>query len=212
MIKLIKTLISLLVVYVILVVVLNTAFIPNDYRGCTLECLQPTVECEGKNVGCQKTDVIVVLSGGDTKARAEYGITLYRFGIANKILFVGAAAEDGSPSNASVMADLAYTSGVPMEAVLVEEASRNTCENAKKAKSIIEQNKLRRITLVTSAYHQRRALAEFKKSFDHEYEIFNAPLAQDKDWPSAWYTNPNSWVLASKEFFGFLRQLSGWDC
>lgn len=212
MIKFIKVLVALLVAYVITIVVFNIALVPNDYRGCTLECLQPTVECEGKNVGCPKSDVIVVLSGGDTKARAEYGINLYRVGIANKILFVGAAAEDSSPSNASVMAGIAYTSGVPVESVLVEEGSRNTCENAKMAKAIIEQYRFSRITLVTSAYHQLRAAGEFKKSFDYTYEVFNAPLVQDKDWPAAWYANPNSWWLASKEFFGWLRQLTGWDC
>lgn len=212
MIRLVRSLISLAILYAIVVVLLNTVFLPNDYRNCTLQCLQPSVECEGKNIGCQKSDVIVVLSGGDTKARAEYGINLYRVGIAKKILFVGAAAEEGSPSNASVMADLAYTSGVPVENVLVEEASRNTCENAKKAKNIIEQNHFTKITLVTSAYHQRRAMAEFKKNLNHEYEIFNAPLVQDKDWPASWYTNPNSWWLASKELFGWLRQLTGWDC
>ncbi|MGI6612747.1 MAG: YdcF family protein [Candidatus Nanosyncoccaceae bacterium] len=212
MIKLIRGLISLAVLYAIVIVLFNTVLVPNDYRNCTLECLQPTVECQGRNIGCQKSDVIVVLSGGDTQARAEYGISLYRVGIADKILFVGAAAEDGSPSNASVMAALAYKSGVPVEAVLVEESSRNTCENAKKVKSVIGQSNLTRITLVTSAYHQRRALAEFKKNFDHKYDIFNAPLTQDKDWPAAWYASPNSWILASKEFFGWLRQLSGWDC
>lgn len=211
MIKLVRTLISLLVLYIVIVVVLNTAFIPNNYRTCSLDCLKPDSDCL-VNLKCQKSDVIVVLSGGDTIARTDYGIELFQAGIANNILFVGAAA-DGSASNASVMAAHAIKNGVPMQNILVEEESRNTCENAKKAEKIIKDNNWKEITLVTSAYHQRRALGEFKKSFDGTYDIYNAPLKKDKDWSSSsWFVSPKSWWLATQEFVGWLRQLGGWSC
>lgn len=212
MFKLIRSLISLAVIFAIVVVLLNTVFLLNDYKSCSLECLRPTVECEAKNAAtCQKSDVIVVLSGGDTAARTKYGITLYNLGIAPKILFVGAAA-DGNESNAAAMSAIAMRSSVPVENILVEEKSRNTCENAKLSKTTLKDNDFRKITLVTSAYHQRRAFNEFKKELGGDYEIYNAPLTQDSDWSGSWYLSPKAWWLASKEAFGLLRQFSGWDC
>lgn len=212
MFKLIRSLISLIVGCAIAIVLLNTVFLPNDYKSCSLECLQASAECEAKNsTSCQKSDVIIVLSGGDTMARAKYGITLYNLGIAKKLLFVGAAA-DGSESNASAMSALAMRSGVPIEDILVEEQSRNTCENAKLSKKVLENNKFRKITLVTSAYHQRRATGEFERVLGTDYEIYDAPLTQDADWSKAWYTSPKAWYFAVKEALGLLRQLSGWSC
>lgn len=202
MIKLIRSIVSSVVLLAIAVGLYSTVMVPNDYRDCGLDMK-----------GCKKSDVIVVLSGGDTQARANYGVNLYRMGIAPKILFVGAAAQEGVDSNAKTMETIATNSGVPVNDVIIEEKSRNTCENAKLAKDIIEERGFKEITLVTSAYHQHRALGEFKKNLDIEkHTIYNAPLVEDKDWSSSWYLTPNSWWLATKEFFGWFRQLAGWSC
>ena len=54
---------------------------------------------------------------------------------------------------------------IPDSAILVEGASRNTLENAKFSKDILEKSKLAPpYLLVTSAFHMRRSLMIFKKA------------------------------------------------
>ena len=49
---------------------------------------------------CRSADAIVAVSGGDTLARADEAIKLYRNGWARYIVFSGAAADKSGPSNA----------------------------------------------------------------------------------------------------------------
>jgi uncharacterized SAM-binding protein YcdF (DUF218 family) len=56
--------------------------------------------------------------------------------------------------------------GIPDSAILMEDRSRNTIENARFAKEILERNGIanNRIILVTSAFHMPRAAATFEKA------------------------------------------------
>jgi uncharacterized SAM-binding protein YcdF (DUF218 family) len=51
----------------------------------------------------QKSDYIVVISGGDTVGRTKKGIELYKQAYAPKLLLSGDAADPQSPSNAKIM-------------------------------------------------------------------------------------------------------------
>ena len=54
--------------------------------------------------------------------------------------------------------------GVPAEAILVEDKSRNTHENAAFTKVLLQQQpQLKKLLLVTSAFHMRRAKGCFQK-------------------------------------------------
>jgi uncharacterized SAM-binding protein YcdF (DUF218 family) len=66
--------------------------------------------------------------------------------------------------------------GIPSENILIEEASRNTVENAKFCKPILKTNQLdnNEIVLITSAFHMQRA----KSIFEQEgYQIRAFPCA-----------------------------------
>jgi uncharacterized SAM-binding protein YcdF (DUF218 family) len=65
-----------------------------------------------------------------------------------------------APVVARILADL----GVPREKILVEAKSRDTVENARRAKEILSANGLRRPLLVTSATHMWRAAMVFGKA------------------------------------------------
>ncbi len=63
---------------------------------------------------------------------------------------------------ALLIADLLMEWGVPEEAISLETESRNTYENAKGAKRIMDEQGYKRALLVTSAMHMPRALATFR--------------------------------------------------
>jgi len=134
----------------------------------------------------QKADAIVVVSGGQTQSRAAKGIDLYKEGYAPKIIFSGAALDDG-PSNAFAMRDLALSEGVPAKSILIDEKSQNTYENAVNSKTILDELQAKKIILVTSPYHQRRANQTFEKVLGSNYEIIGVSAYDDRWSKSQWW-------------------------
>ncbi len=147
---------------------------------------------------CQKVDVIVAVSGGDTTARTVEAIKLYQAGWAKKVVFSGAAEDKNSPSNAAVMRGIAVASGVPEEAISVDEYGRTTKENAAGTADVLAREEISSMILVTSGYHQRRTSLEFQRRFEHVV-IRNHPVAQDSQWSMWWWMTPVGWYLALGE-------------
>lgn len=168
---------------------------PDDLSGCG-----KTPDSKSLNPGCHQVDAIVAISGGDTSARAEEAITLYKNGWARRLVFSGAALDKSGPSNAETMREKAIDEKVPINAILVEEESVNTEENAANTKALIEKYNLQRIILVTSAYHQRRASLEFgDRSKGTPLYVANHPVKHDDQWTETWYLSPSGWWLAGSE-------------
>jgi len=125
-----------------------------------------------------KADVLVVLGGGiyNNRPAVSAGERLKPAALAR----LSAAAEvyrktrlpilvtGGSPfskdSEASAAKLYLIESGVAPEAVLTEENSRDTRENAVFSKKICDEKGYKKILLLTSAYHMRRAVFLFKKA------------------------------------------------
>jgi uncharacterized SAM-binding protein YcdF (DUF218 family) len=121
-------------------------------------------------------DAIVVLGGftggagsgsgvveiNDAVDRLFHGMRLYRAGKAPRVMLLGGAARGHLPE-AQVMAELLAEFGVSREAMILEDKSRNTRENAMNALVIMQKKGINKILLVTSAYHMRRAQAVFEK-------------------------------------------------
>jgi len=110
----------------------------------------------------EKADVIVVISGGETRQRVEEAVSLFKAGWAPLLIMSGAARDEGL-SNAATMKQIAIGLGVAKDKILIEEAATSTLDNAKFVRDIIEKNKFTKIILVTSPYHQRRASLAFTK-------------------------------------------------
>lgn len=160
---------------------------------------------------CPTADAVVVISGGDTRARTEYAAQITKAQQIPVLITAGASRQDNVPSNAEVMRTIAVNQGVPSGAILIEPKSRNTHQNAKYVKELIDgynqQNPYQPINsliLVTSGYHQARAYREFRSQFASEFKIYNAPVKQDRDWSPTWYLSLRSWYLAVKEAGGLL--------
>jgi uncharacterized SAM-binding protein YcdF (DUF218 family) len=122
-------------------------------------------------------DAIVVLGGNTANARANWfeaydrdtattrvdtAAKLYAAGRAPKVLLSGGALE-GDVSEARGMAHAIKQMGVPEDALILENDSRSTYENAALTEDQLKAHAIRKVLLVTSALHMPRAVAAFHK-------------------------------------------------
>lgn len=146
----------------------------------------------------QKSDAIVVVSGGDNNQRTDEGVRLWKAEWAPLLIFAGAAA-DGGTSNAAVMAARAVGQGVPDDRILVEERSTTTKENALFTKPLLDSRQVRSAILVSSPYHTRRVKTNFEKTYGKEYRFLIRP-ATDTQWArSSWWQSAATTELTVSE-------------
>lgn len=187
-----KSIILAIAGFLLVVFALIPGFLgPDDLAGCG-------AEPSGKD-HCTAVDAIVAVSGGDTDSRAAEAITLYKNGWAPKVIFSGAAEDKSGPSNAAIMARQAMRSGVPAANILTDNDSQNTEQNANNTESIVASLHAKRVILVTSAYHQRRAYMEFHQKLGPDVTVVNHPAPLDNGWSKFWWLTPNGWFLALGE-------------
>ncbi len=135
-----------------------------------------------------KTDAIVVISGGETDLRVKEGVKLFQESWAPLIIMSG-AARDAGESNAEAMKRLAVKIGVPADKILVEKESRNTFDNAKFTRDLLDDNNIQSIILVTSPYHQRRASLTFNRYLGDSAKIVNHSAADSAWRKNGWWNN-----------------------
>lgn len=133
-------------------------------------------------------DAIVALSG-DTGARMETAVDLWKRGYAPIIIFAGSSQDPNSVASAVLMQRDAVARGVPAAAILVEPSSATTQENARLVARLMQDNRLSTAILVTSPYHQRRAASLFGKEFGPADLTFINHPARDPSWDA------NTWWL-----------------
>lgn len=144
-----------------------------------------------------KADAIVVVSG-DTD-RIQHAIDLYKKGYAPKLILSGAQKE-GPTSNAFAMHLEASRSGVPDDAVLLEEKAINTFENALYVKDIVTSNGFKSLILVSSPYHQRRVYETFRSVFRGSgIRLQNSPSPYSKWKADNWWEGYYTKVLTAEE-------------
>jgi len=185
-----KWLIGIAIIVVAFIIGVSFYLQPNSFMGCSEKPLADTA--------CQKADAIVVVSGGDTKARTAAGIELYKNGWADALVLSGAAYDKSGPSNAEAMRMQALHAGVPQAAISIDEAAESTSQNAANTKTIFDGKHFTDIILVTSGYHQRRASLEFGKAAD-TISVRNYPVTHDSDWGWYWWLTPRGWWLTGGE-------------
>lgn len=181
-------LIGLVVIAAAIVVGLSLYLAPNDLAACQ----QPG------SSNCKKADAIVVISGGDTQARTNKAIDLYKNNWAPLLIVSGAAADKSGLSNAAAMKKQALSQDVPESVIITEEASETTKQNAVEVAAIVKKRGMKRIILVTSGYHMQRAKLEFSAQLK-DIDVVVHPVANDKHWSAFWWLTPWGWWLALGE-------------
>jgi len=152
----------------------------------------------GSDGNCQAVNAIVAVSGGDTEARTNEAVELYKNGWSKTLIFSGAAQDKSGPSNAAAMKTIAVDAGVPASAIFLDELSATTKQNADNTQEIFASRNIKSVILVTSGYHQRRASLEFSKH-TKDVKVINHSTQTDKDWSAWWWTTPRGWWLATNE-------------
>lgn len=185
-----KPFIGIVIVLVTTIVAITVFLSADSLSSCS--------ETPSNIEACQKADAIVAVSGGDTAARAQSAIDLYQSGWGGLLVFSGAAYDKSGPSNAEVMRRQAVDQGVPNDAIIVEEVSETTRQNADFTVEVFEQYDVKSAILVTSSYHQKRALLEFE-SRAPDVDFRSHPSTGDNQWSVWWWTTPYGWYLALSE-------------
>lgn len=170
-----------------------------------------------------RADAIVVLGGGEVPSfgngwdddlarvqstRTGFALELYRAGRAPVMLL------SGSEREASQMAQRLLQQGVPSTALLTENLSMTTYQNALYSAPILRQHQLQRILLVTSAMHIPRATATFRRQ---GFTVIPAPAAD----PTAPAQTGSAWLpqhgalrqsgRCLREYIGlWVYRLRGW--
>jgi uncharacterized SAM-binding protein YcdF (DUF218 family) len=134
------------------------------------------------------SDAIIALSG-DTGARTETAVDLWKRHYAPVIVFAGASEDPNSVASGELMKRDAIADGVPAAAILVEPSSNTTQENARLVAELMKAHGFTSAILVTSPYHQRRAAYLFAREFPAAQLTFTNYPARDPEW------DPNTWWL-----------------
>ena len=99
------------------------------------------------------------------RARAEGGVALWKAGVAPVLVFTGGVGQF-PPSEAEAAASVARAAGVPPRAIVLEDRSTTTAENAAFA---ARRTGARRGVVVSDAYHVFRAQRIFGQHFDEAW-------------------------------------------
>jgi uncharacterized SAM-binding protein YcdF (DUF218 family) len=135
-------------------------------------------------------DTIVVLGAGissggvaspATARRVRHAVALYKKGLAPSIICTGGFSRRYPKSEAQACSDLAQRQGVPSAAILLEERSTSTEENAIETRKIMDARGLKTALVVSDNFHLLRAEILFNaqgiRTIVSPAQITSGPLA-----------------------------------
>ena len=127
-----------------------------------------------------KVDLLMVLGSPDLLVPVK-AAELYHKGIAEKVLISGGGTI-GNETEARILRGIMIEQGVPAEAILIEEESKNTGQNMRKSIELLETIGFlpKSIVLLQRPFAQRTAKAAFVKYFPPEVKCYSfAPYVPD---------------------------------
>jgi len=163
-----------------------------------------------------KADAIVILGGGQyygwlkkqnirlddlESSRVAAGARAWLAGRAPVIILTG--GKTGRISEAQRMAEAINRLGVPDSALLLEERSRSTRDNALYTAALAKPRGVRTVLLVTSGLHMPRAVLVFREAGFHVVPVPVPERARRMTWLRSWLPSPSAlWRSgrAMKEF------------
>ncbi|MDB5235033.1 MAG: hypothetical protein JWR44_2026 [Hymenobacter sp.] len=154
-------------------------------------------------------DRVYLSRGAD---RFTNALWLYRAHKVRRIIISGGSGSlipKGGTTEATELATLLRLAGVPQRDLLLETRSRNTRENARFTQALLAQHPdIKSLVLVTSAFHQRRALGCFNK-----VGLNPTPFPADfRSTDPRW--SPDYWLVPDAETMGrcslLLHELAGY--
>lgn len=152
------------------------------------------------------------ISFSSSSGRFFEALKLYRTGKIDKILISGGNSNlfDNSIKEADVVANFLREIGVPDSAILAENQSRNTIENAAFSfKKVNEVEPGAPVLVITSAWHIPRARLDFSKYFKQNIGYYPANYIGKTGYTLRDYIKPSvssfyKWNLILKEWVGLI--------
>ncbi len=165
-----------------------------------------------------KADAILVLGGSSVYTeRAQKAAHLYKQGVAPRIFLTDdggkagwSQAEKRNPPFVELAKKELINQGVPADAIeVLPPQVSGTFSEAEILREKAKANNLKSLLLVTSAYHTRRALWIFEKTFADqnlptEIGILNANIEQESSDSFARHFSPSGWKFIISEYVKFL--------
>lgn len=146
----------------------------------------------------EPADVIVVLTGG--RGRIRMALELFEKGY-GKMLYI--SGTDRQVQMREILRELRWVGPVDDSHIILENVSTNTLQNADQVNRFVKDQGFKRVLLVTSVYHVRRAHYIFSKVLPRDVHIdvswYEAEPFDGSDWYKQW---KGIWVTMS-EFFKF---------
>ena len=132
------------------------------------------------NEAPQKADVIIVLNGSSD--RVPYAAMLYKSGYVEKVLLSG---------DDRYMTQQALSLGIPQSALLLEDQSQTTFENAQFSLKIVQDQGYKSAIVVTDWYHTHRANIIFAHFFKGIH-LTICPVPYNPTTTQNWWKDSNS--------------------
>ena len=162
------------------------------------QCLEDT----GENVDC----IIVLGSVKAVQYRVPVAVNAFNAGRANKLILCGGKMREfpnGRCSEAEHMSKACLELGIPEEDIIVENSSQNTIENILFALIELQRNfwlnKVKRVLLVTTAYHMRRSLAVAQYLLPKHIDVIPCPANDNNTRRENWMNTPVGVERAKRE-------------
>lgn len=153
----------------------------------------------------QPSDAIVVLGDDNYESsRAARGAGLFAERWAPKVVASGRYLRAYATTSELIRKDL-MNRGVPQASIIVLAAqTSNTREEAIAVRELMRRNRWRRIIVVTSNYHTRRARFTYRRVLDPADEVRVAPAADPAFDPQRWWQQRSGLKAAFNEVVGLV--------
>jgi uncharacterized SAM-binding protein YcdF (DUF218 family) len=150
----------------------------------------------------EKTDAIVVLTGGEN--RIEAGLQLIHSHLARKLLISGVYPQTTLEN--IFQASSFSSKQLNLDAIDLDYKSDNTIENAHQAAKWIRAHNFRSIRLVTAHYHIQRSLLEFSQQIP-EVKIIPHPIIPKTFQKKGWFWDLDSVSILWREYHKYIVSL-----
>lgn len=152
-------------------------------------------------------DAVVVLGGDGGNGRAKRAGKLFLAGFARQVVLTGHPGkhEISGDVKADLRVKLLIDMGVPPSVLLFDSVSRNSWEEARNGRQIMDEKGWQRVLVVSDPPHLRRlqlawwyALSDGRKQF--------TLVASEADWwhPALWWRDKRSAIFVGRETLGLL--------
>ena len=153
----------------------------------------------------EKADCIVVLAGGVGESgragqgyeeRVGYAVKLYKEGYSKNLIF--SSGFSYFFEEALIMKALAVSLGVPEGLIILEDKARDSYENVKFTKKILDKHNWNKILVISSPYHMRRLSLVYSK-IAKDLNVNYTPIPE-----SLFYKHPDCYLDGIK----LIKQIS----